>query len=204
MGEYHHGDLANALLVSARAVLNEKGIHGLSLRACAAHAGVSHAAPTHHFKSLRGLLTELAVIAYDEFTLALQSSFQQKMEAEPQVRLQKVCQAYVDFAIKEPQLFELMFSSILLDFDNLRLQESGANAYKQLTDIVHPACDEKGLSKDKREKAEALIWSVVHGYASLLLNERGRHGSGYKDSGYKESLGSVLPDLTLLGDLLKL
>ena len=49
MSEYHHGDLANALLQSARAVLNDKGIHGLSLRACAAHAGVSHAAPTHHF-----------------------------------------------------------------------------------------------------------------------------------------------------------
>ena len=52
MGDYHHGDLANALLQSARIVLDEKGIHGISLQACAAHAGVSHAAPTHHFKSL--------------------------------------------------------------------------------------------------------------------------------------------------------
>ena len=197
MGEYHHGDLANALLQSARAVLNEKGIHGLSLRACAAHAGVSHAAPTHHFKSLRGLLTELAVIAYDEFTLALHTSFQQVADQKPQVRLQEVCQAYIDFAIKEPQLFELMFSSTPLDFENPRLKESSAKAYAQLTGIVHPVFDAKGLSEDKREQADALVWSIVHGYANLLIKEQGRYGVDCKDTSKAK-----LPDLSLLGDLL--
>jgi len=197
MSEYHHGDLANALLVSARAVLNEKGIHGLSLRACAAHAGVSHAAPTHHFKSLSGLLTELAVIAFDEFTVALQTRFQQVVDQDPQQILQEVSQAYVDFAIKEPHLFELMFSSIPLDFCNQRLLDSSAKAYEQLTGIVHPVFDAKGLSEDKREHAETLIWSVVHGYASLLLKEKGRYGDT-QDSDSKK----VLPNLSLLGDLL--
>ena len=199
MSEYHHGDLANALLQSARAVLNEKGIHGLSLRACAAHAGVSHAAPTHHFKSLRGLLTELAVIAYDEFTLALQTRFQQVADQKPQVRLQEVCQAYIDFAIKEPKLFELMFSSsIPLDCDHPRLKESSTKAYEQLTGIVHPVFDEKGLSENKREQAEELIWSIVHGYASLLLKEQSRYDADCKDSSKAQ-----LPDLSLLGELLR-
>jgi len=197
MSEYHHGDLANALLHSARAVLNEKGIHGLSLRACAAHAGVSHAAPTHHFKSLNGLLTELAVIAYDEFTLALQTKFQQAIDQPPQQRLQDVCQAYLDFALKEPKLFELMFSSIRLDFSNQRLIESSEKAYAQLTGIVHPAFDEKGLSEDKRKQAETLVWSVIHGYSKLLLNEKGRYGAECTDLS-KETL----PDLSLLGGLL--
>jgi AcrR family transcriptional regulator len=196
MGEYHHGDLANALLQSARAVLNEKGIHGLSLRACAAHAGVSHAAPTHHFKSLRGLLTELAVIAYDEFTAALQERYEQVSHEPPSDRLQKVCQAYVDFAIKEPQLFELMFSSNPLDFENVRLKSSAGKAYQQLTGVVHPAFDEKGLNENKREQAEALIWSVVHGYASLIINKQGSHGECNDPS------KTTLPNLSLLGELL--
>ncbi|MFT5502571.1 MAG: AcrR family transcriptional regulator [Gammaproteobacteria bacterium] len=196
MSDYHHGDLANALLQSARSVLNEKGIHGLSLRGCAAHAGVSHAAPTYHFKSLRGLLTELAVIAYDEFTATLQARYEEVSHELPRDRLQKVCQAYVDFAIREPQLFELMFSSTPLDFENSRLKSSAAKAYLQLTGVVHPAFDEKGLSEDKREQAEALIWSVVHGYASLILSERGRHGE------CSDSSKAVLPDLSLLGELL--
>jgi len=196
MSEYHHGDLANALLQSARAVLNERGIHGLSLRACAAHAGVSHAAPTHHFKSLRGLLTELAVIAYNEFTATLQAKYEQVSNEAPSARLQKVCQAYVDFAVKEPQLFELMFSSKPLDLKNPRLQSSAAKAYQQLTGIVHPAFDEKGLAEDKRESAEALIWSVVHGYAGLLLNKQGRYGE------CSDTAKEILPDLSLLGELL--
>lgn len=198
MGEYHHGDLANALLQSARVVLNEKGIHGLSLRACAAHAGVSHAAPTHHFKSLRGLLTELAVIAYDEFTAALQAEYQYVSHEPPKIRLQKVSQAYVDFSIKEPRLFELMFSSTPLDFENPRLKSSSAKAYQQLMGIVHPLFDEKGMDEGKREQAEILAWSVVHGYASLLMNERERSAAESDDPSK-----ATLPDLDLLSELLQ-
>lgn len=197
MGDYHHGDLANALLQSARVVLNEKGIHGLSLRACAAHAGVSHAAPTHHFKSLRGLLTELAVIAFDEFSATLQAEYKRVMHEPPRIRLQKVCQAYVDFSIKEPRLFELMFSSIPLDFENPRLKSSSDEAYQQLIGIVHPLFDAKEMNEDQREQTEILVWSVVHGYANLLMNECERNGGGCTD---KSKM--TLPDLGLLAELL--
>ena len=198
MGDYHHGDLANALLQSARVVLNEKGIHGLSLRACAAHAGVSHAAPTHHFKSLRGLLTELAVIAYDEFATALQTEYQHVVNEPPKIRLQKVCQAYVDFSIKEPRLFELMFSSTPLDFENPRLKTSSSDAYQQLIGIVHPLFDAKKMNEDQREQTEILVWSIVHGYANLLMNECERNGTKCTDESKM-----TLPDLGLLAELLQ-
>lgn len=198
MGDYHHGDLANALLVSARVVLNEKGTHGLSLRACAAHAGVSHAAPTHHFKSLRGLLTELAAIAYDEFATALQTEYEHVAHEQPRIRLQKVSQAYVDFSIKEPRLFELMFSSIPLDFENPRLKSSSSAAYQQLIAIVHPLFDAKKMNEKQREQTEILVWSVVHGYANLLMNECERYGAGCTD---KSKM--TLPDLSLLAELLQ-
>ncbi len=197
MGDYHHGDLANALLQSARVVLNEKGIHGLSLRACAAHAGVSHAAPTHHFKSLRGLLTELAVIAYDEFAEALQVEFKNVAHEHPKIRLQKVGQAYVDFSMKEPRLFELMFSSTPLDFENPRLKNSASYAYQQLIGIVHPLFDTKEMNEDHREQTEVLVWSIVHGYASLLMNESERYGAKCTDESRR-----TLPDLGLLAELL--
>ncbi len=198
MGDYHHGDLANALLQSARVVLNEKGIHGLSLRACATHAGVSHAAPTHHFKSLRGLLTELAVIAYDEFATALQATYRDVVHEPPGIRLQKVCQAYVDFSIKEPRLFELMFSSTSLDFENPRLKISSSYAYQQLIGIVHPLFDAKMMNEDQRENTEILVWSIVHGYASLLMNQCERNETTCTDTSK-----ITLPDLGLLAELLQ-
>src|SRR5262245_36388547 len=68
---YHHGDLHEALLKAAEQVLERDGLPGLTLRAVAREAGVSHAAPTHHFGDLTGLLSELAAIGYRQFGAAM-------------------------------------------------------------------------------------------------------------------------------------
>ena len=67
IGAYHHGDLRKALLVAAEAELVEKGLEGFTLRCCAKRAGVSHAAPAHHFKDANALLTALATEGYERF-----------------------------------------------------------------------------------------------------------------------------------------
>src|SRR5688572_25193146 len=59
---YHHGDLRAALISAAEEELVEKGVDGFTLRGCARRAGVSHAAPAHHFKDVRALFTALATI----------------------------------------------------------------------------------------------------------------------------------------------
>jgi AcrR family transcriptional regulator len=64
---YHHGALRDALLQAAEKLLERDGLPGLTLRAVAREAGVSHAAPTHHFGDLTGLLSELAAIGYTRF-----------------------------------------------------------------------------------------------------------------------------------------
>src|SRR5260370_4613036 len=61
---YHHGALHDALLEAAERVLERDGLSGLTLRAVAREAGVSHAAPTHHFGDLTGLVSELAAIGF--------------------------------------------------------------------------------------------------------------------------------------------
>jgi len=192
--DYHHGDLRNALLAAARSVLADKGIHGLSLRACAAKAGVSHAAPAHHFKSLRGLLTELAIIAFDEFTAALNAGFSSAINEEPAQRLQVVGNAYVQFAIQEPQLFQLMFSSKHIDHEEERLSTTSANAYQELVNVVRPLCELKGVLESAYADAEILVWSVVHGYTNLCIQKM--------DSPDFALCTNPLPPLTLLGDLL--
>src|SRR5258708_10545516 len=68
---YHHGDLHEALLKAAEQVLERDGLPGLTLRAVAREAGVSHAAPTHHFGDLTGLLSELAAIGFRQFGAAM-------------------------------------------------------------------------------------------------------------------------------------
>jgi AcrR family transcriptional regulator len=68
---YHHGDLRAALIDAAKALIAERGVDGFSLRAAARRAGVSAAAPAHHFGDVRGLLTAVATGAFDACTAAL-------------------------------------------------------------------------------------------------------------------------------------
>src|ERR1700722_18444674 len=68
---YHHGALHTALLEAAERVLERDGLFGLTLRAVAREAGVSHAAPTHHFGDLTGLVSELAAIGFRQFNTAM-------------------------------------------------------------------------------------------------------------------------------------
>jgi AcrR family transcriptional regulator len=65
---YHHGDLREALLRSAESILKRDGLGALSLRAAARAAGVSHAAPAHHFPDLCSLLSALAAEGFDRLS----------------------------------------------------------------------------------------------------------------------------------------
>src|SRR5213080_824442 len=61
---YHHGDLRRALMRAALDAIVEGGPANLSLRDLARRAGVSHAAPAHHFGDKAGLLTSIAAEGY--------------------------------------------------------------------------------------------------------------------------------------------
>src|SRR6202140_4330976 len=71
---YHHGALHEALLKAAERVLERDGLAGLTLRAVAREAGVSHAAPTHHFGDLTGLVSELAAIGFRQFNATMEAA----------------------------------------------------------------------------------------------------------------------------------
>src|SRR5271163_3422463 len=69
---YHHGDLRSALVAAGRELLAERGLNGFTLRECARKAGVSHAAPAHHFPTIGDLLSEIAATGFEELTSSMQ------------------------------------------------------------------------------------------------------------------------------------
>src|ERR1043166_5084056 len=93
---YHHGDLREALLKAAERVLERDGLAGLTLRAVAREAGVSHAAPTHHFGDLTGLVSELAAIGFRQFNAAMKAAIDSAMTL-PEKGMANA-KAYVAFA----------------------------------------------------------------------------------------------------------
>ena len=111
---YHHGDLRAAILTEAAHLVAERGADRVSLRELAREAGVSHAAPAHHFTDRRGLFTALAAQGFEMLAAAL---------AEARPRFLDAASAYVRFAIEHPGHYRVMFDKSLLDPSsrNLRL-----------------------------------------------------------------------------------
>lgn len=166
---YHHGDLRNALIEAGIAILAEGGSEALTLRAAAARAGVSHAAPAHHFGSLHGLLTAIATVGFERFHAAIDHAMAQA-GASPLERLRAAGRAYVGFAIDHPAIIQLMFSGPRLDWSNAALCVAADRAYGQLTEIVAPAAEHLGATDEaSRRELALMVWSSVHGYAHLAI-----------------------------------
>ena len=157
---YHHGDLRSALLAAAEAELADNGIEAFSLRQVAKRAGVSHAAPAHHFGDANGLLTALAAEAYRQF-LAVQAAREAAADPAPRAQLVAAGLGYIDFAMSRPTLFRLMFGSRRPDYTDPALQGAAEAAYLHLAAQVKAAGGQTAAD-------EAAIWAQAHGLADLL------------------------------------
>src|SRR6266481_4219444 len=100
---YHHGALRDALLQAAERVLERDGLAGLTLRAVARDAGVSHAAPTHHFGDLTGLVSELAAIGFRQFNATMDAA--RATSAGGLERTMAAAKAYVGYAQAHPGMY---------------------------------------------------------------------------------------------------
>ncbi|MEW2556727.1 TetR/AcrR family transcriptional regulator [Streptomyces zhihengii] len=151
---YHHGNLRSTLLDAACAAIEETGPAALSLRDLARRAGVSHAAPAHHFGDKAGLLTELAAQGFDLLAGALRAAGGDLTEAGV---------AYVLFAVRHRAHFEVMFQPGLHHPDDPVLDAARRRADEALTSALSSS------SPARRANSEAKLaaWSIVHGFAAL-------------------------------------
>ena len=170
---YHHGNLSLALIDAAEEELNQNGIEGFSLRGVAKRAGVSHAAPAHHFGDANGLLTILAARGFERF-VQRQHDFRHHAKSDPRSQLEASGLGYVIFALENPALFRLMFTSDRPNFDNVDLQLSADLAFDELVDHVRRVTNEHGSPKKDGPMMVNVVaaWSLAHGLADLMVSGR--------------------------------
>jgi AcrR family transcriptional regulator len=170
---YHHGTLHSALLEAAERVLERDGLAGLTLRAVAREAGVSHAAPTHHFGDLTGLVSELAAIGFRQFNAAMTAAG--STGVSPMEKSLARAKAYVAYAQAHPGMYGLMFRTERLDMSRPSLHEAANASFAGLAGAIgasrHEQISETALSLDQGA-AIARAWSLVHGFTMLLLDDR--------------------------------
>lgn len=199
---YHHGDLKTALVEAGLAELEEKGLESLSLRSIAARVGVSHTAPKNHFDGLRGLLTAIATVGFRRHAAEMRRGVENQPPGK--ARLDAAGKGYLRFALENPELFKLMFSSRLCDAADPELRQAAGGSYEVLRGIAH------GLDWDKADapggpwRTEWMLWSLVHGYAMLLIEgqvQRAEDGTPLfdmdalmPDFGYRASVLETMPE----------
>ncbi len=162
---YHHGDLRRALLAAAVDVVAEHGPSAVRLRDLARRAGVSHAAPAHHFGDRAGLLTAVAVEGYELLAEALARAAGTGDFAEVGV-------AYVLFADSHPGHFPVMFRPDLLRTADPDLVAARARTTAALRDGAR-----RRFGTADRVRA-LTAWSLVHGLATLVRDGAVAPGPG--------------------------
>jgi AcrR family transcriptional regulator len=170
---YHHGALRDALLDAAERVLERDGLSGLTLRAVAREAGVSHAAPTHHFGDLTGLVSELAAIGFRQFNAAMAAAG--ASATAPLEQAMARAKAYVAYAQAHPGMYGLMFRTERLDMTRPSLCEAAEASFAGLAGAIGANRQEQ-ISKEALSLGQAAdiarAWSLVHGFTMLLLDGR--------------------------------
>ena len=158
---YHHGDLRRAVLSAAVAAIEESGPAALSLRDLARRAGVSHAAPAHHFGDKAGVLTAIAAEGFDLLADALGAAQEEGGFLETGV-------AYVRFALEHRAHFEVMYRPDTYHPDDPAVQAARERAGEVLYRGAATVPGAEG--RPDAHLAGVAAWSLVHGFATLWLN----------------------------------
>ena len=167
---YQHGDLREALVQAGLKLLAESGVEGLSLRAAAQLAGVSHAAPYRHFRDKRALVAAIAERGFRMLTASMRAEAAALATTDTRERLIAIGVGYLKFATTSPAYLHVIFGGVLGD-DCIppELTAAGGEAYETLRGDLQPGdADVQALA----------CWSMVHGLSMLIVNGAVPVGSG--------------------------
>jgi AcrR family transcriptional regulator len=155
---YHHGDLRRTIMDTALAAVAENGPVALSLRDVARRAGVSHAAPTHHFGDKTGLLTALATEGWTLLGDALEET------AAREESFAELGVGYVLFATGHPAHFAVMRAPGLVRGDDAGL----VAAQERAGDLLQEGARRHSSGTDPVTAMAG--WAMVHGLSTLLVD----------------------------------
>ena len=194
---HHHGNLRQALIDAGLELLETGGTAALTLRKCAAVAGVSHAAPANHFNGLISLKVAISARGHLMFAERMRQ-YSSAAKPTPHEQLNAICAAYVAFAHEHHTLFQFMFQFLgageneVDEITRAEKTQAGAASYE----ILRHACIPFEHKNNVAQNTETMVWSLVHGYAMLFSSDYSPTPTGQAMPEFSE----ILPDLKLRAD----
>jgi AcrR family transcriptional regulator len=167
---YHHGNLRETLLQAAIRLIAEVGPTAFTLREVARRAGVSHNAPYRHFRNKDELMTAVATEGYRELTAAMARAA--RGGEQPIDRLKLAGLAYIEFALRRPEHFAVMFDAPLPGPRHQDSNDAAKEAFSALVGLVSDAQTSRDLAAGDPLEYAYLAWTMVHGVAKLAITKR--------------------------------
>jgi len=170
---YHHGDLKSALLDETARILLEEGEEALSLRRLAQNIGVSRTASYHYFKDKQGLLCAVAEEGFVRFNVAMSVVFTKDKTRSGQQMMRDYVSAYVQFAVSNPQYYDLMYGSTLWRSSSMTeslVSSARGTLRANVENITRRKSQGLVSSSVDGVRFSQVSWGTMHGISRLLID----------------------------------
>jgi len=161
-----HGDLRIALLREGLALLDTKGVDGVTIRAVARNAGVAHSAPANHFPSRQAMLTTIGAVIFSDLAEKITEAITD-IKDDSERAISAFADACFQFAFDNPNRYQLLWQRQLVDHDNPVVAEEIERVYSALLSSLKQ--DQAKRRVDIETDAIAM-WSMIHGYISMRMD----------------------------------
>jgi AcrR family transcriptional regulator len=186
---YHHGSLRSELLARAEWALRNKGRQALSLRELTREVGVSPSAPSRHFKTKQAMLDALALVGFERLEVSIATSQADVGESFAE-RLDAMARAYLDFAVANAALHDLMYPPKRGPEASLELGRAAGRGFEQLFELIGEGQRRGEVRPGAVDRIGLPVVAALHGYASLAVT--GMVPSGMAVVGLDDVITSVL------------
>lgn len=168
---YHHGNLREALVQAALAMIAERGLAGFAVAELARMVGVSSGAPYRHFRDRNAVLAEVARRGFESLATDLAAAAA-GWEADPVRALERASQAHLLFAGREAAVYAAMFETGFPVSEHPDLLRARDGAFGVLRRVADMACGRSRLPGSPPPLMVALhVWAMTHGVAALFMGQ---------------------------------
>jgi AcrR family transcriptional regulator len=167
-GQYHHGDLRQALIQAALRTIDRQGVEALTLRAVGATLGVSRTALYRHFADKDTLLAAVAAEGFRTLHAALVQAWEGAGRGREGFRAQG--HAYVAFGTTHPSHYRVMFGGyVTRTAKGSDVEVAGAAAFGALLEALVELQQQGLFRRDDPLLQARYVWGTVHGIAMLII-----------------------------------
>lgn len=159
--------IRDGILAAAREVASGEGWRSVTIRKIAGRIEYSPPVIYEHFESKDGILLELMRMGYAEQLGAVEAAA--KSASGPEEALLDMARAWLDFAFRSPDLYQVMYGLGGVPFSPAETRKEGEKIVGPVERVIRKIPRKDGKTIEDAEGKVTLLWATVHGLVALTM-----------------------------------